>query len=51
MKTNLVYKVLSVKFRINSVKQVNLPVNGEKRLNGARAQRAKGIMAQGIDKY
>jgi hypothetical protein len=34
-KTILVYKVLFVKFRINSAKQVNLSVNGELRRKGA----------------
>jgi hypothetical protein len=37
MKTNSVYKVLSVKFRINSVKRSNLPVNG------GIARRHKGV--------
>jgi len=40
MKTNLVYKVLYVKFRINSVKQVFLPVNGGKGIKGCKGTKA-----------
>jgi len=39
-KTELVYIVISVKFRKNSAKQVNLPVNGGK---GSTAQWLKGV--------
>jgi hypothetical protein len=39
-KTILVYKVLYVKFRLNSVKGGKLPVNDEK------AQRCKGVTVQ-----
>jgi len=55
IKTILVYKVLYVKFRINSVKQVFLPVNGRKgamakRHNGLKGKKKKsnGIMVKGI---